>query len=82
MRAMSDSAGSAVAVCTVRRHPLSGYTPVLHLVGDPAPEPTETCLSLPTPLQATQYARNHYGTLPVIVEEEARRLSRRGSARA
>jgi hypothetical protein len=82
MRTMSDSAGSAVAVCTVRRHPLSGYTPVLHLAGAPAPAPTETCISLPTPLQATQYARNHYGTLPVTVEEEPRRPSARTSARA
>jgi hypothetical protein len=72
MRSQSGSAGSGVAVCTVRRHPLSGYTPVLHLAGVPAPAPTETCISLPTTSQATQYARNHYGTLPVIVEETGR----------
>jgi hypothetical protein len=78
----ADAAGSAVAVCTVRRHPLGGYTPVLHLAGTVAPTPTETCISLPTTLQATQYARNHYGTLPVLVEEEHRRPARLSPVRA
>jgi hypothetical protein len=61
---------SAIAVCTVRRHPEGGYSPVLHLSNTTAPTPTDTCISLPTPAEAAQYARNHYGTMPVLVAEE------------
>ncbi len=67
---MFSSTGSAIPMCTVRRHPLGGYTPVLHLSNTAAPSPTETCLSLPTTAQATQHARDHYGIVPVLVHEE------------
>ncbi|GAB2753369.1 hypothetical protein [Nocardioides pakistanensis] len=76
---MFHTTGSAIAMCTVRCHPEGGYAPVLHLSSTPAPEPVATGISLPTPAEAAQYARNHFGTLPVVVAEEChqRSLTRR-----
>ncbi len=67
---MSSITGPTAAMCTVRRHPTGGFTPVLHVSGRPAPAVTETGISLPTVARAAQYARNHYGTVPVLVDEE------------
>lgn len=71
--------GSAVVMCTIRRHPTGGFTPVLHVSTRPAPAPTETCISLPTTARATQYARNHYGALPLAVDEECHRRTLRSA---
>jgi hypothetical protein len=57
---MFPSTASSIPMCTVRRHPSGGYTPVLHL-----PEATP-------PDQAVQYARNHYGTDHICIAAECR----------
>lgn len=70
---MFHTIGSAIAMCTVRPHPEGGYAPVLHLSSVEAPLPSPGCISLPTPADAARYARNHYGSLPVVVADECRR---------
>ena len=52
------SSGPGVPMCTVRRHPDGGWTPVLHPAALPAPDP------------APRYARNHYGSLHIAVQDD------------
>ena len=67
---MFPTHATSIAMCTIRRHPAGGFTPVLHLSDVPPPAPTESCISLPTVALAVQYARNQYGVFPVAVAEE------------
>lgn len=57
-------------ICTIRRHPEGGFTPVLHLSGQRPPEASSHELSMPTPADVERYARNHYGTLVVLLSAE------------
>lgn len=57
-------------VCSVRRHPDGGFTPVLHLSDRPAPEATRHGVALPTIAEAVRYARGHYATFAVLVHQE------------
>lgn len=57
-------------VCTVRRHPEGGYSPVLHLSDHATPPPDPEAISLPTVDDAQRYARDHYGTRVIVVDPE------------
>lgn len=57
-------------VCTVRRHPDGGYTPVLHLSDQAPPAADPDGISMPSPADAQRYARDHYGTLCNLVHDE------------
>lgn len=57
-------------VCSVRRHPLGGFAPVLHLSNQPAPATSPHCASLPTVDEVMRYVRTHHGLLVVLVHEE------------
>lgn len=67
---MFDSEASSVPMCTVRPHPISGWTPELHLSHTPAPAPSPGSISFPTVEQAIQYAKNHYGLGMIKVADE------------
>ena len=67
---MFPSTASSIPMCTVRRHPTGGFTPVLHLPEATPPDPTPGSISLPTPDEAVQYARNHYGTDHICIAAE------------
>lgn len=60
------------AVCTVRRHPEGGYTPVLHMSNQTPPAASVYELSLPSLDDCARYARNNYGTLVVQIADECR----------
>lgn len=64
---------SSRPVCTIRRHPEGGYTPVLHLSQRPVPQPRRDDISLPTPEDVARYARNHFGTVAFRIHEECSR---------
>jgi hypothetical protein len=74
---MSRPTVAAIPLCTIRRHPSGGFTPVLHLSEMPAPDPATSEISLPDVGHAVQYARDHYGTLPVLVSRECMHVSPR-----
>lgn len=59
-------------VCTIRRHPEGGYTAVLHLSDRAAPDADRHELSMPTPSDVEQYARNHYGAVVIRLGDECR----------
>lgn len=61
---------SWVPRCTIRRHPDGGCTPVLHPAHMPAPESAPSAVSLPDIGDAVHYARDHYGTVLVVVADE------------
>lgn len=67
-----SASNSSHPVCTVRRHPDGGFTPVLHLSDQPVPSASADELSMPTPEDVIRYARNHYGTRVVLVDPECR----------
>jgi hypothetical protein len=69
---MSRSDVLHIPMCTVRRHPDGGFTPVLHASQVLPPLVPVTSISLPDPARAVQYARDHYGILPVVVADECR----------
>jgi hypothetical protein len=70
-------------LCTIRRHPHGGFTPVLHSSQSAPPAVPATAISQPDPGRAARYARDHYGVLPVLVAEECRPTTeRRGPAAA
>jgi hypothetical protein len=58
-------------MCTIRRHPQGGFTPVLHSSQSMPPAVALTAISLPDVGRAAQYARDHYGVLPVVVGDGA-----------
>ena len=64
------SSGPGVPMCTVRRHPDGGWTPVLHPAALPAPDPAPHAMSFPDVSSATRYARNHYGSLHIAVQDD------------
>lgn len=67
---MFDNEASSVPMCTIRRNPTGGYSPVLHLSHQPPPVPAPTALSLPTVDDAARYARDHYGTGMIRIGDE------------
>jgi hypothetical protein len=67
---MFRTEASSVPMCTVRRHPIGGYTPVLHLSNAPAPAPSVGTISFPRIAQARQYARDHFGTGMIRVADD------------
>lgn len=70
--AMSLSDVLHMPMCTVRRHPDGGFTPVLHASQMEPPQASPSGISLPDVDHAVRYARNHYGVLPVVVDNECR----------
>ena len=62
-----------VTMCTVRRHPEGGWTPVLHVTGTAGPEPHTDAISLPDVLTAVRWARNHSGSMPLAIDDSAAR---------
>lgn len=62
-----------VTMCTVRRHPEGGWTPVLHMTGTAGPEPHADAISFPDVLTAVRWARNHYGSMPLAIDDSAAR---------
>lgn len=64
-------ASAAVLRCTVQPHPVSGFTPILHLPGAVAPLPTVGAVSLPTVSEAIRYAVENYHVGHVEVSEAA-----------
>lgn len=61
-----------IPMCTIRRHPDGGFTPVLHASRVEPPQASRSGISLPGVDHAVRYARDHYGVLPVVVDEECR----------
>ena len=62
----------AVTMCTIKQHPEGGWTPVLHLSGTPGPEPRGDAISFPDVVTAIRYARNHYGSMPLAIDDHGR----------
>ena len=62
-----------VTMCTVRRHPDGGGTPVLHLTGTAGPEPHPEAISFPDVLTAVRWARDHYGSMPLAIDDAGAR---------
>jgi hypothetical protein len=58
-------------VCTVQLHPEGGWTPVLHLSGQPVPEPRWDAITFPDVVSALQWVKNHYGDVPVAIDDRA-----------
>ena len=56
-------------MCTIKRHPEGGWTAVLHLTGTEAPAPRPDAITLPDVLSAIQWARNHYGPMPLAIAD-------------
>lgn len=61
---------SWVPRCTIRRHPHGGFSPVLHPSSMPPPACAPGAPCLPDIGRAVQYARDHYGTVFVVVDYE------------
>lgn len=61
----------STTICTVRLHPEGGWTPVLHLSGTPSPEPHDDAITFPDVVTALRWVRNHYGTVPVAIDDHA-----------
>lgn len=61
---------SWVPRCTIRRHRDGGFTPVLHPAHMRPPASAPTAISFPDVAHAAQYARDHYGTVLVVVAGE------------
>lgn len=64
-----------IPMCTVRRHPDGGFTPVLHASQVEPPEASRSSISLPDIDHTVRYARDQYGVLPVVVDDECRPVS-------
>ena len=62
-----------VPMCTIKRHPEGGWTPLLHMTGSESPEPRPDAISLPDVLSAIQWARNHYGSVPLAIDDPGAR---------
>lgn len=60
-------------MCTIRRHPEGGWTPVLHLTGTPGPEPHADAISFPDVLTTICWAHDHYGTMPLSIDDAGAR---------
>ncbi|MGN6576175.1 MAG: hypothetical protein ACTHKG_10830 [Nocardioides sp.] len=58
-----------VPMCTIKRHPEGGWTPVLHMTGTEGPTPHADAISFPDVLSAIQWAHNHYGTVPLAIDD-------------
>jgi len=59
----------STTTCTVRLHPEGGWTPVLHLSGQAAPEPRWDAITFPDVVTALHWVRNHYGDVPVAIDD-------------
>lgn len=58
-----------VTMCTIKPHPEGGWSPVLHLTGTEGPAPAPDAVSLPDLLSAIQWVRNHYGSMPLAIDD-------------
>jgi hypothetical protein len=58
-----------VPMCTIKRHPEGGWTPVLHMTGTESPSARADAISLPDVLSAIQWAHRHYGTVPLAIDD-------------
>ena len=58
-----------VPMCTIKRHPEGGWTPVLHMTGTEGPTPHADAISFPDVLSAIQWAHSHYGTVPLAIDD-------------
>ena len=62
-----------VTMCTIRQHPEGGWSPVLHLTGSPGPAPHLDAISFPDVLTAVRWARDHYGSVPLAIDDAGAR---------
>ncbi len=58
-----------VPMCTIRPHPDGGWTAVLHMTGTESPAPHAEAISLPDVLGAIRWAHNHYGSVPLAIDD-------------
>lgn len=65
-----SEAVSTHPICSVRRHPLGGFTPVLHLSDRPAPPASPHGAQLPSIDAAVRHAREQHGLVFVLVHQE------------
>ena len=60
-------------MCTIRQHPMGGWSPVLHVTGTEGPLPHAEAISFPDVLTAVRWARDHYGTVPLAIDDAGAR---------
>lgn len=62
----------STTLCTILLHPEGGWTPVLHLSGQAPPTPHFDAITFPNVVTTLQWVRNHYGDVPVAIDDHAR----------